>query len=77
MRLGKANLKNFVFRLTVALAFNYICFANIGCGSAKQNKKLRFLFCFALAFHYICRWDGKRRSNGGFAKGGKTQCKRP
>ena len=33
-----------------------LSFHKTRCGSAKQKvKKLCFLFCFALTFHYLCR----------------------
>ena len=32
----------------------YICFANIGCGSAKSSLKTSFSLASALTFRYIC-----------------------
>ena len=37
-----------------ALAFHYICFTKIGCGSAKPRREQAPPLVFALAFHYIC-----------------------
>ena len=56
-RSGRTRLKpklKIPFSLAFALTFHYICFANIGCGSANPNLKTLFSFVFALAFRYIC-----------------------
>ena len=60
----------FPFFFCSAFALHYICFANIGCGSAKQ-KKNGFFFCSAFALHYICFANigcgsAKQKKNGFF-----------
>ena len=40
--------------LCLAVGLHYLCFAKIGCGSAKQMKILGLFFCLALALHYLC-----------------------
>ena len=39
-------------------------FHNIGFGSALQIQKMFFLFCIALAFHYICKRINAQRQYG-------------
>ena len=38
----------------MAFGLHYLCFAKIGCGSAKQMKILGLFFCLALTLHYLC-----------------------
>ena len=45
LRFGKEKLKNYVFTFLCA-RLALLCFAKIGCGSAKKNKNC--LFCFSL-----------------------------
>ena len=44
--------------LAFALAFRYICFTKIGCGSAKPRREQAPPLVFALAFLYLCRVRG-------------------
>ena len=50
-RLGKTNSKKVVFVLHYTRLSLYL--HNIGGGSERQTQKSGFLFCIALAFHYI------------------------
>ena len=47
--------------LAFALAFHYIYFTKIGCGSAKPRREQAPPLVFALAFHYICSTKTGRR----------------
>jgi TrmH family RNA methyltransferase len=46
----------------IAFAFHYFDLrSKVGVGSEKQNQKLRYLFCFSLALHYLCNMISKNK----------------
>lgn len=57
--------------------FLYICFTNIGCGSAKQSQKTSFFLAIVLTFHYICPWYGGRKAANRRVKDGKSYDEMP
>ena len=54
LHLSNGQTKSFGFSLAIAFGLHYLCFAKIGCGSAKQKKILGLFFCLALTLHYLC-----------------------
>ena len=57
---SKPNQKK-TFSFASALAFHYLCFTKIGCGSAVFRSKASFWLGTALAFHYLCTVMSKNR----------------
>lgn len=57
--------------------FLYICFTNIGCGSAMASQKTSFFLAIVLTFHYICPWYGGRKAANRRVKDGKLHDEMP
>lgn len=47
------------FLSSAKIVYIRITIDNIGGGSERQTQKSVFLFCIALAFHYICIMNGR------------------